>query len=87
MRVLHLGFSSMAPDFVNDDSDFNVSTVEEYEDTLIKLQTIKPVFFPLIPISPIPIYHPSLVSITTPNPSLFFFFFGYLNGVVFSDIE
>ena len=53
--VLHLGLSSMAPDFVNDDSDFNVSTVEEYEDTLIKLQTIMPVFFPLIPISPIPI--------------------------------
>lgn len=49
------GFASTAPDFVNDDSDFNVSTVEEYEDTLIKLQTIMPVFFPLIPISPIPI--------------------------------
>ena len=45
----------MAPDFVSDDADFNVSTVEEYEDTLIKLQTIMPVFFPLIPISPIPI--------------------------------
>ena len=45
----------MAHDFVNDDSDFNVSTVEEYEDTLIKLQTIMPFFFPLIPISAIPI--------------------------------
>jgi len=45
----------MAPDFVSDDSDFNVSTVEEYEGTLIKLQTIMSVFFPLIPISPIPI--------------------------------
>ena len=73
VRVLHLGLSSMAPDSVNDDSDFNVYTVEEYEDTLIKLQTIMPVFFPLIPISPIPIQHPPLVSITTPNPSLFFF--------------